>query len=208
MPGRVHAVALVVTVVMNVGLLALFLQLNDVIQPFVDRASAREAVIDFVQPPPPKRRPRPKPPTRRQNLTKPPVPVPNLASSIQAPELLDPSQHGDGLLAAMMSDGLADGHDLILEQEEVDQPPEVVSRKTPIYPPRALDREIEGEVTLRILVDTDGVVREVHVLSAEPPSTFDQAAIDAVWHWRYTPAIYQGRQVRSWYRQRVLFRLR
>lgn len=207
-PGRVHAIAFVVTVAINVGLLALFLQLNDVVQPFVERAGARQAVIDFVQPPPPRRRPRLRPPARREQTTRPPVPVPNLRSSIQAPELLDPSRSGDDMLQAMMSDGLADSSGLILEQEEVDQPPEVISRRAPVYPPRALDREIEGEVVLRILVDSSGIVRQVLVLSSRPPGTFDQAAQDAVWHWRYTPAVYQGRTVGSWYRQRVLFQLR
>ena len=192
----------------NLGGLLLFFQLNDVVQPLARSASVQQATIDFVQPPPPRRRPRPNPPRRSQPRFTPPVPALDLPSGIQAPELLDPDLDGGSMLQAMMTGDLAASADLILEEDEVDQPPEVVSRTMPVYPPGALDLEQEGEVTLRVLIDSDGVVRRVQVDSAEPQGIFEQAAENAVRQWRYTPAVYQGRRVSSWYRQRVIFRLR
>ena len=205
---RTHVIAALATLLANAGLLLLFVQLNDIVQPAIRRAEAGATTIDFVRPPPPRRQPRARPPQRQQQLRRPTVPVPNLPSGIQAPELLDTAAGTEAMLGALLSEGLKGSSDLILQEDQVDRPPELLSRRPPVYPPRALDQEQEGEVALRILVDTDGVVREVEVLGADPPGWFETAAADAVWRWRYSPAVHQGRQVRCWYRQRVLFRLR
>jgi len=169
-------------------------------------AGETAAVVDFTAPPPPRRRPRPKPRRSRAAPTKVAPRVPALPSSIQAPELLDDLADVD-LLGAMLADELASSS-LILAEDEVDRPPEVASRVSPTYPERALDREVEGWVDLVLVVDRDGVVREVRVDSAEPPGVFETAASAAVWQWRYRPAVHQGRPVGCSYRQRVLFRLR
>ncbi len=206
-PFSRHGLALVVTVAVNIGVLCLFLQLNDLLQTVAAKVDNQTVVVDFVAPPPPKRKPRPRP-QRQQKLDVKVAPrVPNLPSAIQAPGLLDLDVDGADMLAGLMSGELAAGAGLVMAEDQVDSPPEVTSRRPPVYPPRALDREQEGVVTLRLLVDEEGVVRQVDLLEADPPGVFEQAATDAVWQWRYRPAVYQGREVRCWYRQRVVFRL-
>ncbi len=50
-----------------------------------------------------------------------------------------------------------------------------------------VDSDTAGSVTLEYTVDTSGETRDVHVVEATPPGVFDQAAINAVKHWRYAP---------------------
>lgn len=62
----------------------------------------------------------------------------------------------------------------------------------PIYPERALLRGIEGSVRLSYFVDEDGRVRDVRVEQANPPSTFDTAAISALRKWRFVPGSFEA----------------
>lgn len=62
----------------------------------------------------------------------------------------------------------------------------------PQYPQRALDRGISGTVEIEYLVDTDGVPRNLQVVSADPPEVFDRAALAAIRRWRYEPVIDDG----------------
>ena len=65
----------------------------------------------------------------------------------------------------------------------------------PEYPASALAQRISGVVTLAYTVDTRGETRDIHVVEATPPQVFDQAAINAVKHWRYAPTIVNGAAV-------------
>jgi len=63
----------------------------------------------------------------------------------------------------------------------------------PVYPPDALAAHVEGLVILDATLDTEGLVKDVVVLRSVP--LLDQAAINAVLQWRYTPAIVDGVRV-------------
>jgi TonB family protein len=65
----------------------------------------------------------------------------------------------------------------------------------PEYPASALAQRITGVVTLEYTVDSRGEPRDIHVVEATPPQVFDQAAINAVKHWRYAPTIVNGAAV-------------
>lgn len=58
-------------------------------------------------------------------------------------------------------------------------------RIPPEYPPRALERGIEGYVVLRFEVNAEGRTQNIRVYESEPGTTFDNAAIRAVADWRY-----------------------
>ncbi len=66
----------------------------------------------------------------------------------------------------------------------------------PQYPPDASGIP-GGEVTLLLLIDEFGKVRELSVLDANPPGYFEQSAIDAFRDARFVPAMKDGRQVKS-----------
>jgi len=67
----------------------------------------------------------------------------------------------------------------------------------PTYPPQALSRGLEGEVRVRITVDTEGRVVGAQVLSATPAGVFDQAAVNAVRKWRFEPVVKGGRPIEA-----------
>jgi protein TonB len=75
-------------------------------------------------------------------------------------------------------------------------PVPLAGRARPEYPPVARRAGIEGKVVLKAVIDEDGRVVSIRVLS-EPPIDvgFTEAAIEAVSRWRYEPGRYGGEPV-------------
>lgn len=67
-----------------------------------------------------------------------------------------------------------------------DEPPQVIRQVKPVYPDMARQSELEGVVLLLVGVDEFGNVIEATVLQSVPG--LDQAAIDAVYKWKFKPA--------------------
>lgn len=65
------------------------------------------------------------------------------------------------------------------------------------YPEGAAADDIGGEVTLLLLVDELGQVRERSVVEADPPGVFEEAALAAFGDVQFAPAMKNGRRVRS-----------
>lgn len=66
----------------------------------------------------------------------------------------------------------------------------------PVYPKKARKDRVEGAVVLKVTVSKDGSVTNLKVLrSTEPGYGFEDAAIEAVKQWRYTPATRDGEPV-------------
>lgn len=89
----------------------------------------------------------------------------------------------------------------------VDRMPVPVRTVKPRYPMSARRMGQSGQVLLRIHVDQDGAVREVTVVQAEPPGVFENAAMDAVRKWHFTPALSRGTAVSMWMTLPVRFAL-
>ncbi len=104
----------------------------------------------------------------------------------------DPERAPNG--ASKVSNSVLDSAPLVAEQ--VEHPPIPVSQPAPDYPELARLRGIQGEVVLRIVVDTRGdVERNIQVVQSIP--LLDPAAVEAVSRWRFTPGRdSQGRLVR------------
>ncbi len=65
----------------------------------------------------------------------------------------------------------------------------------PIYPRRALMRNIEGYVLLSLTVTTTGTVSDPIVVEAKPPGFFERAAITAALKFKYKPKVVDGTPV-------------
>jgi TonB family protein len=63
----------------------------------------------------------------------------------------------------------------------------------PIYPAAARDARVQGVVILEALIGTDGKITNARVLRSIP--LLDQAAIDAVMQWEFTPTRLNGQPV-------------
>ena len=60
----------------------------------------------------------------------------------------------------------------------------------PVYPPDAKDAGVQGVVILDVLLGVDGKVEQTKILRSIP--LLDQAAIDAVRQWEFTPLLLNG----------------
>jgi protein TonB len=67
----------------------------------------------------------------------------------------------------------------------------LIRRIEPHYPDMARRSGLNGSVSLRVLISTDGSVRQVTVL--EGPSVLAAAAREAVSQWRYRPYLVDGK---------------
>jgi protein TonB len=72
-------------------------------------------------------------------------------------------------------------------------PPRKIVDVAPVYPAIAQQARRDGIVILETVIDATGVVESVRVL--RPVPLLDQAAVDAVRQWRFTPALLNGEAV-------------
>ncbi len=78
---------------------------------------------------------------------------------------------------------------------------------TPVYPQSARSRGLSGYVLLELTINERGMISDVIVLKSEPQGVFDQASIDAVKKWTFSPAMNEGKVVMSKIKQKVNFEL-
>jgi protein TonB len=194
-------VSMVAHVTLVLAIVVVTLAAADVLPP-VRRA------IDFVSvvPPPPP----PPPPLRRAPAT----PRPGItAVPLNAPDgIVDepptmPDDPGALTDPAIVSSGLFDGPPANTEPPPppapvpgaavrvggLIRPPMRLSATAPAYPELARSARVEGVVILEAVIAEDGSVREVRPLRSIP--LLDQAAVDAVRRWRYTPTLLNGQPV-------------
>lgn len=60
----------------------------------------------------------------------------------------------------------------------------------PVYPSFAARARVQGVVIIEAVIGTDGKVKDARVLRSIP--ILDQAALDAVRQWEYTPTLFDG----------------
>lgn len=98
-----------------------------------------------------------------------------------------PANHAAGLPSAEIyfRGSELDARAIPLHQEEV------------AYPERALASGVSGSVTLRLLIDHAGILRDASVVDSHPAGVFENAALEAVRALRFRPAIRNGVPVGS-----------
>ena len=87
--------------------------------------------------------------------------------------------------------------------------PRIVRKIDPVYPAAERNAGITGSGVVRLLVNTNGTVDEVTLVSSSGNSNLDQAGINAAYKWRFTSAVgTNGQKVRCYLRLPFTFRLR
>jgi protein TonB len=66
----------------------------------------------------------------------------------------------------------------------------IVTQTRPLYPALARQARIQGNVVLHAIIDKEGKVAELQVISGHP--LLVQSALDAVKQWRYKPTLLNG----------------
>ena len=90
---------------------------------------------------------------------------------------------------------------------EPDQPARARRTVQPRYPGSAQRDGIEGFVTVRLNVDSNGRVIDVIVVDSEPIGTFEQSAREAVRRLEFVPARTGGKAVPTTVEKTIVFRL-
>jgi protein TonB len=91
--------------------------------------------------------------------------------------------------------------------DQVDQPPrEPAGNAQPEFPERERRLGIEGEVVVRLLIDTTGRVEQIEFVSG--PAAFRVAVERVAKSWRFEPARHRGQIVKVWGIKEVGFKLR
>lgn len=77
----------------------------------------------------------------------------------------------------------------------------------PSYPPLARRMGEEGKTTLRVLVSAEGLPERLELAESAGSPRLDDAALNAVRHWRFVPARQGEVAVAAWVRVPIAFRL-
>ena len=89
----------------------------------------------------------------------------------------------------------------------VDSKPVLLSNPPPVYTDEARAARIQGVVTARLRVGSDGRVKQVKIVQGLPGGLNEQA-IQAAYQYRYKPALKDGKPVSYWVSAQIEFNLR
>ncbi len=152
-------------------------------------------MIDFVRlkrenrPPEQKRR---KPPEAPK-----PKPMPKMSTPTATQENVAKTQNLDIKMPSLRGKTtFAKGPKLALPSMSGDSDLIALVRMQPQYPMRAKRMGLEGFVSLRVYVDTLGLVERVEVLEADPKWVFEREAIRAVKRWKFKPKTLNGTAIK------------
>ena len=94
-----------------------------------------------------------------------------------------------------------------MDNDSVDTSPKVVRRSPIVYPELARRQGISGYVTMNVLIDELGNVEDVEIIDSKPKEIFDLKADTTVRRWKFEPATYNGKKVKVWAVQKIVFKL-
>ena len=158
------------------------------------------------KPPKPKRKSIPKPKQKPRLVKKPVLKKPHPKQVRQMEEPLEPAI-SKPVEPQSEPDEIPPEPDLTpVPLYKLSEPPRFLHQAQAVYPDSMRRLGREGVVVLRILIDKDGVVREVRVYKSAGEA-FDQAAVSAIKQSRFNPAKAQGKPVVSSLQIPVRFRL-
>ncbi len=85
----------------------------------------------------------------------------------------------------------------LLEEKRLNltKPPKLVKFVQPDYPRGAFINEIDGWVELRFTIATDGTPKDIVLVDASPPRTFNKEALVAFKKWKFEPYTEDGKPV-------------
>jgi len=174
------------------------------------KKEAEDNVFVMEEPPPPPPEPPkpPEPPPPKQPKVKPPpAPPPPKVFGLQKDELSEKSDMAvaTGNTTNTKADSIVQAPVAALPIE-INQPP-LVSGPSPVYPPKALEREQSGTVILQVTIDVQGRVTRVDIKKSAG-SDFDRAAQKSVWACKFTAPLRNGQPVAATFARTVQFDFR
>jgi TonB family protein len=96
--------------------------------------------------------------------------------------------------------------DHIYQMMEVDQLPRVLNRVTPSIPPSVRQNAAMLRTSLLFVVDADGQIKNVRVVSTSGNADFDAIILKNITEWSFSPAVRKGLKVRCLLQQAVIIK--
>jgi periplasmic protein TonB len=175
----------------------------------VTRPVVKEIVARWIDPPPPNEFPEPPPPKPEPHHVRatPPVHIETPPTPMSVPEVpAPPAEISDALSPPGPDTGQATSPPDI-GNGAATQPLAYASPMQPRYPPASVHAREEGTVTLRVLVDANGVPQRVEIARSSGHSRLDAAAKESVARARFRPVMQNGVAVSAWGIVPIVFRL-
>ncbi|NIP43048.1 MAG: energy transducer TonB [candidate division Zixibacteria bacterium] len=189
-------------------------------------ADAAPVYVDLSQLPPPNiQKTVKKPEIHKEKIELPKIGIPNpvadeevmevqvLATNLQKVEL-SAADLGEGGGSDLYGDNtVVDILDDILPQPDefvaFDEEPQLLVAPEPVYPEMAKKAGVTGTVWIKVLVDTDGNVRDAIIVKESGVNAgFEEAAMEAAWDRKYRPAMQNNQPVAVWVAYKVRFTLK
>jgi periplasmic protein TonB len=202
-----HPGLLVGTVALHLGIVGAILAYNPRI------VGDMPEPIELITIAPPLAPPKPEPPRAqkrttaepRQQIDRQPIIVPLQPMGEAWPSLPPLPPTGAGRGEAILEKGLPEGAAPVLTPAGNDL--RFARDLQPPYP-SALERmEVEGSVTIRVQVGSDGRVTAVELVRADDPAFFAATRDWALKRWRFRPATQDGVAITTWLTRTVQFRI-
>jgi TonB family protein len=95
----------------------------------------------------------------------------------------------------------------LVDVRELDEVPRATRSARPVYPPLAAKQRVEGVVIVSALVSEHGEVLDVKVLRGVGRLGIDEAAVRAMRDAHFTPGTKDGKHVKTWMPQTIVFKL-
>jgi TonB family protein len=94
----------------------------------------------------------------------------------------------------------------VVDVGNLDVLPRITRSVKPVYPPLAARQKINATIFLTVLVSETGDVLDVKVLRGDSRFGLNDAAMRAMRGMRFSPAMKDGKRVRTWYPQSIEFK--
>ena len=149
----------------------------------VIKAPLETKIIEEIKKPPPDTPPPPPP-----KLAAPPPPfIPPPEINIQVPVIAQPN-----VITTVTTTPPPPGPPPVAQPQVAPQPAvrreyKAAYRVDPVFPRQAQREGISGRVIAHVVVQPNGSVSEVRIISAAPPRVFDREVIRALSQWRFNP---------------------
>lgn len=213
--GHGRAPALILSAALTLGAMSALVVIQNGVPKIIKEGPVIVDNIPLPKPPEPPTTPEPEVKQPKTVITNPrplintPVKDPIvIAPSDDAPVTFDPGPVGT-----------ADPGPRVDPQPKVETPPAPVIVKPqldrryaeafqPEYPPRELREGIEGTATVRVLVGTNGRVKQVELIRTDAPGFFAVTEPHALKRWRFKPGTRDGVPTEAWFTVTVTFEIK
>jgi len=175
----------------------------------VTRPVVKEIVARWIEPPPPQEFPEPPPPKPEPHhvrATPPPTHVETPPAETPLHDTPAPPEEIHSLSPPSNDEGPANSTPDI-GAGGATQPLAYASPMQPRYPPASVHAREEGTVTLRVLVDANGVPQRVEIARSSGHARLDASAKESVERARFRPVMRNGVAVPAWGIVPIAFRL-